>query len=38
MCASAPIFEAAMENLIVSLIALALFVYLFVAMIRPEKF
>jgi len=27
-----------MENLIVGVIALLLFVYLFVAMIRPEKF
>jgi len=27
-----------MENLIVGLIALALFVYLFIAMVRPEKF
>jgi len=27
-----------MENIIVGLIALALFVYLFVAMVRPEKF
>jgi len=27
-----------MENLIVGIIALLLFVYLFVAMIRPEKF
>jgi len=27
-----------MENLIVGLIALALFVYLLVAMLRPEKF
>jgi len=27
-----------MENLIVGLIALGLFAYLFVAMIRPEKF
>jgi len=26
------------ENLVVSLIALALFIYLFIAMIRPEKF
>jgi len=29
---------AIMENLIVGIIALLLFVYLFVAMIRPEKF
>ena len=28
----------AMETLIVSLVALCLFVYLFVAMIKPEKF
>jgi K+-transporting ATPase KdpF subunit len=27
-----------MENIIVGLIALGLFAYLFVAMIRPEKF
>jgi K+-transporting ATPase KdpF subunit len=27
-----------METLIVGLIALALFIYLFVAMIKPEKF
>jgi len=27
-----------MENLIVGVIALGLFAYLFVAMIRPEKF
>jgi len=27
-----------MENLIVGAIALSLFLYLFVAMIRPEKF
>ena len=27
-----------MENLIVGLVALLLFVYLFLAMIRPEKF
>jgi len=27
-----------MENLIVGAIALLLFIYLFVAMIRPEKF
>ncbi|MGA2279800.1 MAG: K(+)-transporting ATPase subunit F [Limisphaerales bacterium] len=27
-----------MENLVVGLIALALFVYLFIAMVRPEKF
>jgi len=27
-----------MENIIVGIIALLLFVYLFVAMIRPEKF
>ena len=27
-----------MENVIVGLVALLLFVYLFVAMIRPEKF
>jgi len=28
----------AMENIIVGLIALALFAYLFVAMVRPERF
>jgi len=27
-----------MESLIVGLIALALFAYLFIAMVRPEKF
>jgi len=27
-----------MENIIVSLIALGLFVYLFIAMVHPEKF
>jgi len=27
-----------MENLIVGIIALWLFIYLFVAMVRPEKF
>jgi len=27
-----------MENLIVGIIALLLFIYLFLAMIRPEKF
>jgi len=27
-----------MENLFVGLIALALFAYLFIAMVRPEKF
>jgi len=27
-----------MENLIVGVIALGLFIYLFVAMLRPEKF
>jgi len=27
-----------MENLIVGMIALLLFIYLFVAMVRPEKF
>jgi len=27
-----------MENLVVGIIALLLFIYLFVAMIRPEKF
>jgi len=27
-----------MENLVVGLIALALFMYLFIAMVRPEKF
>jgi len=27
-----------MENIIVGIIALVLFIYLFVAMVRPEKF
>jgi len=27
-----------MENLVVGIIALLLFIYLFVAMVRPEKF
>ncbi|HWY76828.1 MAG TPA: K(+)-transporting ATPase subunit F [Verrucomicrobiae bacterium] len=27
-----------MENIIVGIVALLLFIYLFVAMIRPEKF
>ncbi|MGA3141418.1 MAG: K(+)-transporting ATPase subunit F [Verrucomicrobiota bacterium] len=27
-----------MENLVFGLIALALFMYLFIAMVRPEKF
>jgi len=27
-----------MENLIVGIVALLLFIYLFVAMVRPEKF
>ena len=30
--------ETLMENLIVGIVALLLFVYLLVAMIRPEKF
>jgi K+-transporting ATPase KdpF subunit len=30
--------DAPMENLIVGIISLVLFVYLLVAMIRPEKF
>jgi len=30
--------SSAMETLVVGLIALLLFIYLFVAMIRPEKF
>ncbi len=30
--------EEVMENLVVGIVALALFVYLLVAMIRPEKF
>jgi K+-transporting ATPase KdpF subunit len=30
--------EVIMETIIVSLIALALFVYLFIAMVHPEKF
>jgi K+-transporting ATPase KdpF subunit len=33
-----PTFRPAMETIIVSIIALLLFIYLFVAMIRPEKF
>lgn len=38
MCASAKNSEnTTMETLIASLIALALFIYLLVAMIRPEK-
>ncbi len=31
-------FKLIMENLVVGLIALALFAYLFIAMVRPEKF
>ena len=40
MCASAENSNTTlpMENLIVGVIALGLFIYLFVAMIRPEKF
>jgi len=30
--------EPFMENIIIGIIALLLFIYLFVAMIRPEKF
>jgi len=30
--------ENLVENLVVGLIALALFAYLFIAMVRPEKF
>ncbi len=36
-CGSAERFEP-MENLIVGVIAVGLFVYLLVAMLRPEKF
>jgi K+-transporting ATPase KdpF subunit len=36
--ASAKTFRSAMESIIVGIIALLLFLYLFVAMIRPEKF
>ena len=32
------LWETTMENLVVGIIALLLFIYLFVAMIRPEKF
>ncbi|MDB6140810.1 MAG: hypothetical protein JWO94_3882 [Verrucomicrobiaceae bacterium] len=40
MCASAKNSDTAkpMENLIVGTVAFCLFIYLFVAMIRPEKF
>ena len=38
MPAGAKNFKTIMENLIVGLIALALFAYLFIAMVRPEKF
>jgi K+-transporting ATPase KdpF subunit len=38
MPASAANSDPAMETIIVGLIALALLVYLFTAMIRPEKF
>jgi K+-transporting ATPase KdpF subunit len=31
-------FKAIMETIIVGLIALALFAYLFIAMVHPEKF
>jgi K+-transporting ATPase KdpF subunit len=36
--ASAASSEKPMENLVVGLIALVLFLYLLVAMLRPEKF
>ena len=35
---SAPNYRSIMENIMVGAIALLLFVYLFVAIIRPEKF
>jgi K+-transporting ATPase KdpF subunit len=38
MPASARRCEGAMENIIVGIVALLLFIYLLVAMIRPEKF
>jgi K+-transporting ATPase KdpF subunit len=38
MPAGAGNFESIMENNLVGLIALALFAYLFVAMVYPEKF
>jgi K+-transporting ATPase KdpF subunit len=38
MSASARKCEGAMENIIVGIVALLLFIYLLVAMIRPEKF
>ena len=39
MCVSATACKrGAMETIIVTVIALLLFVYLFMAMIRPEKF
>jgi K+-transporting ATPase KdpF subunit len=38
MSASARRCRRLMENLIVGIIALLLFAYLFVAMIKPEKF
>jgi len=39
MCASATSFRGTdMEIIVVSFIALLLFIYLFVAMIHPEKF
>lgn len=38
MCPVATSSETTMETIIVGSLALLLFVYLFVAMIRPEKF
>jgi K+-transporting ATPase KdpF subunit len=38
MCVCATKCERPMENLIVGIVALLLFIYLLVAMIRPEKF
>lgn len=38
MSDSATSFRAAMENVIIGFIALLLFAYLLVAMLRPEKF
>jgi len=38
MCACVRKCKTAMENLIVGIVALLLFIYLLAAMIRPEKF
>jgi K+-transporting ATPase KdpF subunit len=38
MSASATKCRQAMENIIIGIVALLLFVYLLVAMLRPEKF